>query len=116
MFDSFYIAWQYIRYNKIKTVVLIACITLISFLPFALQLLLNESERQLMLRAVKTALVVGQKGSALDLVMNTLYFAEEVPELMTMVASDRIADYERGGYTARLHNTHSICNLCNEFV
>ena len=92
MIDSFYIAWQYVRYNKIKTTVLIASITLISFLPFALQLLLNESERQLMSRAMSTPLVVGVKGSALDLVMNTLYFGEDVPELMTMEASDRIAD------------------------
>jgi putative ABC transport system permease protein len=91
MIDSFYIAWKYIGYNKIKTAVLVACITLISFLPFALQLLLNESERQLMSRAVKTPLVVGQKGSALDLVMNTLYFGDDVPELMTMAAADRIA-------------------------
>jgi putative ABC transport system permease protein len=90
--DSFYIALQYIRYNKIKTAVLVACITLISFLPFALQLLLNESERQLMSRASQTPLVVGQKGSALDLVMNTLYFGDDVPELMTMAASDRIVD------------------------
>ena len=92
MFDSLYIAWKYISYNRIKTAVLVACITLISFLPFALQLLLDESERQLMSRAVQTPLVVGQKGSALDLVMNTLYFGNEVPELMTMAVSDRIAD------------------------
>ena len=92
MFDSLYIAWKYISYNKIKTAVLVACITLISFLPFALQLLLNESERQLMSRASQTPLVVGQKGSALDLVMNTLYFGDDVPELMTMAASDRIVD------------------------
>lgn len=92
MFDSFYIAWKYIQYNKIKTTVLVACITLISFLPFALQLLLNESERQLMSRAVKTPLAVGKKGSALDLVMNTLYFGDDVPELMSMAASDRITD------------------------
>jgi len=91
MFDSLYIAWQYIRYNRIKTAVLVACITLISFLPFALQLMLSESERQLMSRAVSTPLVVGVKGSALDLVMNTLYFGDDVPELMTMTASDRIA-------------------------
>ena len=90
--DSLYIAWKYISYNKIKTAVLVACITLISFLPFALQLLLNESERQLMSRASQTPLVVGQKGSALDLVMNTLYFGDDVPELMTMAASDRIVD------------------------
>jgi len=92
MIDSFFIAWKYISYNRIKTVVLVACITLISFLPFALQLLLAESERQLMSRASQTPLVMGKKGSALDLVMNTLYFGDDVPELMTMTASDRIAD------------------------
>jgi putative ABC transport system permease protein len=92
MFESFYIAWKYVAYNKIKTGVLVACITLISFLPFALQLLLNESERQLMSRAVTTPLVIGAKGSSLDLVMNTLYFGDDVPELITMVASDRIID------------------------
>ena len=90
--DSLYIAWKYISYNRIKTVVLVACITLISFLPFALQLLLAESERQLMSRASQTPLVMGKKGSALDLVMNTLYFGDDVPELMTMAASDRIVD------------------------
>jgi putative ABC transport system permease protein len=90
MIDSFYIAWKYIGYNRVKTAVLVACITLISFLPFALQLLLDESERQLMLRAAETPLVVGQKGSALDLVMNTLYFGDDVPELMTLAAADRI--------------------------
>jgi putative ABC transport system permease protein len=94
MLDSFYIAWKYIQFNRIKTAVLVACITLISFLPFALQLLLHESERQLMSRAVETPLVVGKKGSSLDLVMNTLYFGDDVPELLTMAASDRIAETE----------------------
>ena len=90
MTDSFYIAWKYISFNKIKTIVLVACVTLISFLPMALQLLLGESERQLMSRAVSTPLVVGAKGSSLDLVMNTIYFGDEVPELITMEASERI--------------------------
>ena len=90
MIDSLYIAWRYIRFNKIKTATLVACITLITFLPLALQVLLNESERQLMSRAVSTPLLVGAKGSALDLVMNTLYFDDEVPEPLTMVDADHI--------------------------
>ena len=90
MFDSLYIAWRYIRYNRVKTIVLVACITLISFLPLALQLLLAESERQLMSRAVTTPLVIGAKGSSLDLVMNTLYFGDEVPELISMDAFQRV--------------------------
>ena len=90
--DSLYIAWKYIAYHRIKTAVLITCVTLIAFLPFALQLLLNESERQLMSRAVSTPLVVGAKGSALDLVMNSLYFGDERPEAINMNAVDRIWD------------------------
>ncbi|MBT8332701.1 MAG: hypothetical protein HKO68_19595 [Desulfobacterales bacterium] len=92
MIDSLHIAWKYIAFNKIKTITLVACITLISFLPVALELLLNESERQLMSRAVSTPLVLGAKGSALDLVMNTLYFDDEVPEIITMTSSNRVMD------------------------
>ena len=94
MIDSLYIALKYIAFNRIKTATLVACITLISFLPVALELLLSESEKQLMSRAVSTPLVVGAKGSALDLVMNTLYFDDEVPELITMEASNRVMDTE----------------------
>ena len=91
---SFYLAWKYIVYNRIKTSVLVACVTLITFLPFALQVLLDESERQLMSRAVSTPLVIGAKGSALDLVMNSLYFGNERPETISMQAANRIWDSE----------------------
>ena len=90
--DSLYLAYRYITYNRIKTGVLVACVTLIAFLPFALQLLLDESERQLMSRAVSTPLIVGAKGSALDLVMNSLYFGNERPETISMEAANRIWD------------------------
>ena len=84
MFDSFYIAWKYVRFNKFKSVILVTCITLIALLPLSLELLLNESEKQLMARAKSTPLLVGAKGSALDLAMNSLYFDDEIPELVAM--------------------------------
>jgi len=94
MVDSIYIAWKYIWYNRLKTVILVGCITLISFLPVALQRLLDESERQLMSRAATTPLVIGAKGSALDLVMNSLYFSDEIPELITMEAPAKVTETE----------------------
>lgn len=94
MNDSLYIAWKYISFYRIITATLVACITLILFLPVALELLLRESERQLMSRAKSTPFLVGAKGSALDLVMNSLYFGNHIPELITMEASLRIADSE----------------------
>ena len=92
--NSLYLAWQYIRFNKFKTIILVASITLIAVLPLSLEILLAESERQLLDRAESTPLLVGAKGSALDLAMNSLYFDDEVPELMTMAAAERIYDTE----------------------
>ena len=86
MMDSLYIAWQYVTWNRGKTLVLIISITLIAFLPLTLQVLLNESEQQLRLRAVETPLLLGARGSALDLVMNSLYFDDEVPQTISMQA------------------------------
>ncbi len=92
MTDSLYIAWKYIKFNKIKSATVACCITLLVFLPLSLELLLDESEQQLMSRAVTTPLVVGAKESALDLIMNSLYFGDEMPELITMEASEQVAD------------------------
>ena len=90
--DSLYIAWQYVRWNRGKTIILITSITLIAFLPLALQVMLNESEQQLRSRAVDTPLLIGAKGSALDLVMSSLYFDDEVPETINMQAVRKIDD------------------------
>ncbi|MCZ6874687.1 MAG: ABC transporter permease [bacterium] len=90
MIDSLYVAWEYVKFNKTKTATLVACVTLIAILPIALELLLSESERQLRARATSTPLVIGAKGSALDLVMNNLYFGDEIPELISMQAAEQI--------------------------
>jgi putative ABC transport system permease protein len=84
MIDSLYIAWRYVSFNWARAMTLVACVTLIAVLPLSLELLLEESERQLLERAETTPLVVGAKGSELDLVMNSLYFGDTVPELISM--------------------------------
>ena len=90
MIDSFYIAWKYLLFSKARSATLVACITLIAVLPLALEIILDESEHQLVERAVHTPLLVGARGSALDLVMNSLYFADEVPELISLASADEI--------------------------
>jgi len=61
-------------------------------LPLTLEILLDESERQLGQRAESTPLLIGAKGSALDLVMNSLYFSDEVPQTITMAAVSQVMD------------------------
>ncbi len=50
---------------------------------------LSQGEKRLMSRADSTPLIIGAKGSSLDLVMNTRYFGDEVPELIYMDAARR---------------------------
>ncbi|MCK5889803.1 MAG: ABC transporter permease [Methylococcales bacterium] len=92
MSDSLYLAWRYIAFNKKKTAILIVCISLIAFLPFALKALLNESEHQLMSRATTTPLLIGAKGNSLDLVMNSLYYSKEKPDFIQMKSVTSIVD------------------------
>ena len=84
MLNSLYLAWRYLTFNKLKTIILISCITLVGSLPISLNLFLAESEKELMKRAISTPLVVGAKGSDLDLTINSLYFTSEPPEKITM--------------------------------
>ncbi len=77
MKQSFYLAIKYLLFYKSRTLVLVASIGLIMFLPIGLQRLITESEAQMLLRADATPLVIGAKGSSTDLVINTLYFEQD---------------------------------------
>ena len=90
--DSLYVAWHYITFYKIRTLILVACIVLIGGLPLTLELILEESEQQLRSRALSTPLVLGAKGSALDLVMNSLYYTDAVPEFINISAAREVAE------------------------
>ena len=45
MSHSLYIAWKYVSFHKVRSLTLVACVTLIVLLPAALELLL-EADRQ----------------------------------------------------------------------
>jgi putative ABC transport system permease protein len=83
-------AWRYIRFHKVKTSVLIAAITLITYLPLAVHLLVRSSEAQMLARSRSTPLVIGPKGSALDLVMSTLYFSATPTQQTSMAEANRV--------------------------
>ncbi len=90
MSRALYLAWRYLAYHRLKTAILVTSITLIVFLPVGLRVLVDQSSRQLTARAVATPLVVGAKGSPLELTLNTLYFRADFPELMRFGQVTRI--------------------------
>ncbi len=92
MRDSLYLAWRYMRHQRFKTSVLVGSITLILYLPLGLQVVVDRTTEQLQERALSTPLLVGRKGSALELALNSLYFEAKTPELITMSEVARVRD------------------------
>ena len=90
MNGSLYLAWRYLVYHRLKTAVLLVSITVILFVPVGLRVLVDQSSQQLTRRAIATPLVIGARGSALELVLNTLYFGTDDPDPVPYAEAIRI--------------------------
>jgi putative ABC transport system permease protein len=90
--EALYLAWRYLAYHRIKTAILVTSITLIVFLPVGLNVLVGQSATQLTARAEATPLLVGARGSRLELVLNSLYFESDTPELTRYGEAIRVAE------------------------
>jgi putative ABC transport system permease protein len=88
---ALHLAWRYLAHHRGKTAILVASVTLIVYLPVGLRVLVAESAAALEARARATPLLVGAKGSALELTLNALYFDPEPPEPTTYALVERIA-------------------------
>ncbi len=84
MTQHLFLAWRYVVFHRVKTIILVACVSLTLFLPLFLNRMISEFETQLMARAESTPLVVGSKGSRFDLALHALYFRGRTPELLSM--------------------------------
>ncbi|UCH84446.1 MAG: ABC transporter permease [Candidatus Latescibacterota bacterium] len=92
MSSVIYLAWRYLAHHPVKTTILVLSIMLIVYLPVGLRVLVNQSEDELTTRAEATPLVIGAKGSPLELVLNSLYFESDVPTPMRHAEVIRVAE------------------------
>ena len=90
MRQSLYLAYKYLSFHLFRSIVLIAAIGLIIFLPNGLQKLIVESEQQMMSRAEEFPLIAGAKGSSADLVINSIYFQQQEMEAINMELVDTL--------------------------
>lgn len=92
MSNVLYLAWRYLAFNRWKTGILIAAITVILFLPLALELVLERSSERLRARAADTPLLLGAPGSPLELVLSALYFDGEPPATLEYGVAAEVTD------------------------
>lgn len=92
MMGALYIGWRHLVYHRIKTLLLVGCLTLVLFLPLALKILVGQTREQLTARAEATPLLIGAKGSPLELALNSLYFDTQAPARINYAESTRVRD------------------------
>jgi putative ABC transport system permease protein len=90
--DVLYLAWRYLAYHRVKSAILVGSLSLIVYLPVGLNVLVGQSAEELTARARATPLLVGAKGSPLELVLNSLYLESETPELTSYAEALRVGD------------------------
>ena len=82
--NAIYLAFAYLRYHWVRSLILVVVAALILFVPVATRILLSTSERALVARGEATPLLLGSRGSQLDLTMAALYFSDERPDPVAM--------------------------------
>ena len=84
--NSLYLAWQYLRYHWVTAAVLIAAITSIIYLPAALQVIASNAQAHLRERTQTNSLLVGPKGSELELVLGSVYYDKPLDDVAALLA------------------------------
>ena len=80
---SLYLAWRYLRHHRSKTLLLVLSLSVFLGLPLVMRAMSAVIQQSLMARAESTPLLLGKKGSSLDLVVEALYFQAKGVEALT---------------------------------
>lgn len=94
MKGALFLGWRYLRFHRYKSIVLLASVTLMMFLPATTRLLVADSATALTARAQSTPLLLGERGGDLELVLNALYFHAGQPPVLPYSALDDIQGSE----------------------
>jgi len=105
--NSLFIAKKYLCFHWIRTVMLVTALSIIIFVPLFLDIVVNESKKQLTSRGELTPLLLGAKGSSLDLTVNSLYFLGNQPQELKIHEAQSI-DATGLAMTIPLYNRFSV--------
>ena len=94
MKGALFLGWRYLSFHRFKSMVLLASVTLMMFLPATTRLLVADSATALTARAQSTPLLLGERGGDLELVLNALYFHAGQPPVLPYSALDDVQGSE----------------------
>lgn len=89
---TLHLAWRYVAHHRTRTALLALALGLTLALPLAVRTLMEIAQREYRARARATPLVLGAKGSALELTLNALYFRRRGVEILPVRHMESLRD------------------------
>ena len=99
MSNTLFLAIRSLRWYRGRVLTIVLCLALTLWLPLTVRLLLHQFREEIAARARSTPLVIGAKGSRIDLALNALYFDTLPPDEVTMSESHYI---QESGYATAM--------------
>lgn len=90
MKNALYLAWKSLLWHRGRSVTILLSLAITIWLPVTVRLVLDQFRREISERANATPLVLGAKGSRIDLALHALYFDTLPPSDTTMAEVESI--------------------------
>ncbi|MEY4482727.1 MAG: hypothetical protein RL693_179, partial [Verrucomicrobiota bacterium] len=90
MKGALHLAWCYVASHRVRTGLLAVALGLTMALPLMVKSFVSLAQTELRARAEATPLVMGAKGSAMELALNALYFRRRGVEPVSFGQSQAI--------------------------
>ena len=90
MKNALYLAWKSLLWHRGRSVTILLSLAITIWLPVTVRLVLDQFRREISERANATPLVLGAKGSRIDLALHALYFDTLPPADTTMAEVESI--------------------------
>lgn len=87
---GFHLAWRYVAHHRSRTVLLALSLGITLALPLAVRELMTIAQREFRVRAESTPLLLGAKGSELELTLHALYFRQRGVGTLPRIRMDEL--------------------------
>lgn len=100
MKNALYLAWKSLLWHRGRSITILLSLAITIWLPVTVRLVLDQFRREISERANATPLVLGAKGSRIDLALHALYFDSLPPADTTMAEVESIEEHSNANAAA----------------
>lgn len=92
MVNAFYLAMRSLWWARGRAITIVMCLALTLWLPLTVRTVMKQFRDEIIQRAETTPLIIGAKGSQIDLALHALYFESAAPDETQMAEVTYVGD------------------------